>query len=325
MNVILLKELISDKEREQLMQEFPQFQILISEESGEFCKDNGRCSLVEIVYGDRLTVKEFKTMSQLRWVHVPNPYVELLCIDEIEATGKILVTTSKEESITQIIEFAMSGVYAFSKNLFHWFQANPHDIAVHGDFWMSSMWQTRDKIFLQIGLGTVGSQMAARAKKIGFKVWGVQDPPSFHPHCHKVIPQKELHSVLPAVDVVCVMPPRDEKPVQWIGKRELELLKEDAVLLSIGLKTSVDMTALERESLHPKLRGVVIDARGAEKYNPKSVLWKLPHVMITPGIASLPKTQTGKGFKTFLHNLRQFVHGNFSDMQNLVYPKSKEK
>lgn len=322
MNVILIKEFLSWSEREKIEAEFPNFRLIFEEDTGCLEQQNDKCSLVEIVYGCNLTYKELEKLPQLRWIHCPNPNTDCLCLNEISKRENIIVTTTNDENAEQSAEFAMSAFLAFSKNLFIWsrFDQNTKD---QKEFWKQSMWQAQGKTILQIGLGNIGSAIAEKAKQFGFKVWGAQDPSSFHPSCDKVFSHKELHSVLPAADIVCVAYPRNKIPETLLAKRELSLMKPDSVLVLLGSDKVVDMSALEAMAGHPKLRGIFIDTHKASKIKANSPLWTMPNVFITPGVSSSPQSTNGEGIKTFIFNLRQFLRGGLHDMKNVILPKTK--
>lgn len=318
MNAILLKEKLSPNELYRLLTEFPQYKLVIAKNDDMSTLTSDQATQIEILYGSHLSPAEIAYVPQLKWVHVPGPYVEGLCMEDIQQRGNILVSTTKEENLEQIGEFAMSALLAFAKNLFHWHDADASSFLENAEAWKKSMWTPQTRIFLQIGLGLTGTEIARRARQMGFTVWGIQDPPSFHPHCHKVLSRKDLHSLLPAVDAVCLSLPRDRPSSSWFRKPEMALMKADSVLLVLGQGSVLNFEDLAAPEILTKLRGVVLDARFPHEIPSESPLWKSRHVLITPEIASYPQTGGGQPLRMFLYNLRQFLHGNFSDMKNLV-------
>lgn len=154
------------------------------------------------------------------------------------------------------------------------------------------------------------------------RVWGVQKHRSFHPHCHKVLSTQELHSVLPAADVVCLAIPRGEQREKWFKREEMELMKNDSILVIIGSKTIIDENALAGVSKKTgKFRGILLDAFYQIPISPSSELWSIPNIIITPEVAPRPKTSKNEAFRLFRHNLRQYVHSNLTDMKNVIGTK----
>jgi phosphoglycerate dehydrogenase-like enzyme len=95
-------------------------------------------------------------------------------------------------------------------------------------------------------------------------------------------------------------------------------MKEDSILLSIGSSTVFDENALVQVAKTGKFRGILLDAFYQMPIPATSPLWKIPNVIITPDVAQRPKSTQRQAFRLFLYNLRQYVHGNFKDMRNLV-------
>ena len=95
---------------------------------------------------------------------------------------------------------------------------------------------------------------------MGYKVYGIQDPPSFHPHCEKTFSQKELSSILPAADVVCLTLSNKRPEIPSFGANELRLLKEGVILLLFGNGERLSLQDLEAFALSGKARGIAIDA-----------------------------------------------------------------
>ncbi len=175
MNTLLIRDSLEPEELTQLFKEFPQYTIqLIEIEKPLYELGVETCSQIEILYGCVLSKEELNLVSQLRWIHCPSPYLDNLCLDAIKKLGNILISTTKEKNLVQIGEFAIAAAMAFSKKLFYWMSEtrDPMNITLAG--LRKGMWKVNDKIFLQIGLGTIGTEIVKRAKLEGFKVWGVQ-------------------------------------------------------------------------------------------------------------------------------------------------------
>jgi phosphoglycerate dehydrogenase-like enzyme len=179
------------------------------------------------------------------------------------------------------------------------------------------MWDTSGRLFLQVGLGRLGTEIARHAKSVGFTVWGLQDPPSFHPHCQKVLSSTSLKSVLPEVDVLSLALPRDKPFPSVLGEKELTLMKNDSILTVIGLGSVLNLQDLENLAKTGKWRGVLLDAHFTSSFSENSPLRSLPQVIVTPEVGSYPQEKGTRTLGVFMFNLRQYMHGNISDMKNL--------
>lgn len=176
-----------------------------------------------------------------------------------------------------------------------------------------------NKIFLQVGLGSVGQALAKKAVESGMRVYGVDKTTSFKPHCFKQFNYNQLEMVLPEADVVSIALPREQGLQVQFTKELIEKIKNDAILTILGSPRIVDEPVLVEQA--PRFRGILIDAYYQNPIPPQSKLWTIPNLLITPEVAPRPKSQTKEAARTFRFNLRQYLHDNYSDMKNLVDPQ----
>lgn len=324
MKSIVFREPVSLREFRELRAEFPSYRYLWLDEKQQQELEDDQWAWVEVVYGRQLTPLELNKCHRLRWIHSPVPDFSELCLTELEKQGNVIVTNTKEYDYLQVSEYVMAVVSAFSKNLFHWKAVDAEPQTLWKAPWAENMWLMKNRIFLQIGLGDVGSEIAHAAKRMGFRVWGVRRQRSFHAACDKVIEYHELHSVLPVADVVSVAFPRGKRLPEKLRAQEFELMKEDTILTVVSSGDAIDEEALATVAKTGKFRGVALDAFEHAPLPTESPLWNIPNVFITPTISGCPETPENLGFSTFRYNLRQFLHGNFKEMKNLIELRAME-
>jgi len=318
MNIILLQAKLKLEEIDLLLKEFPQYLFLSLTE--EACRNLNpdHWERVEVFYGSKLNKEELSRAPKLRWIHLPNDDSNQICMEAVEKQGNLLVSITESKKSEQVGEFVMGGILAFAKQLFQWKEAVTFPGLIWDSKWRNNMWTLEGKVLLQIGLDSTGSEIAKRAKRSGMKVYGIQKKHSFHPHCDKILSTKELHSVLPAADVVVLALPKSRNYFSWFTEAELALMKEDTVLIVVGNNKAIDEKALVKYVEQQKLRGVLIDMYAKTPINQHSPLFKLPNVIITPQVADVPIIHEEQSFQAFRFNLRQYLHGNFNDMHNLI-------
>lgn len=282
-----------------LREEFPGYELISAVDDPKILESKEVCRDVEIFYGRALTAASFHLMHQLRWIHVPTCSLEDLCLTAIQQRGNILISNTKEEHSRQVGEFVIGTILAFSKNILT--DAPP--------------WCLKNRILLQVGLGHIGTEIARLAQLMGMRVYGIRARKTFHPYCNKVLSIKDLHSVLPAADILSICPPGGRLFQRWKEEAKLELLTPDSILIAIGSGHLLDHIELERVA--PSLRGVAID--GPLHTLPKA-LKDAPNVLLTENKAALPALEEPQGFRLFNYNLRHYVRGNTFDMKNQVDP-----
>ncbi|MCB1149479.1 MAG: D-2-hydroxyacid dehydrogenase [Chlamydiia bacterium] len=296
--------------------EFPQFKFIHAAPDRPLASLGVEtCGAVEILYGSDLKVEELGLVPNLHWIHCPRAYLDRLCVDALIKQGNILISSTKEENLETIGEFALCAALAFAKCIFHWEKGGNNIEALR-----AKMWSAKKCLFLQVGLGRIGSEIARRAAAAGFEVLGVQELASFHPHCKATYNLEELKNLLPKAHIVCLAAPRDKKTVSWFDREEFALMREDSAFMAFGNGAALDIEALAEFAEKGKFRGVLLDAHFRPPLPPESPLWKIPYVINSRESSAYPMTENFHSFHGFLYNLRQYIHGNFGDMRYLLNP-----
>lgn len=317
-NIVLLQVTLSPQELDTLQKEFPQFLFLSFNELTYKNLTSDQWLRVEIIYGNCLTKEEFSSAPQLRWIHTLTPHLDRLCLENINDRGNVLISLTQDENVLQAGEFAIAGILAFAKNLHYWQECKHSSSMIWNSRKRENMWSLKDRLLLQIGLGKTGTEITRRAKEFEMKIWGVQQKNAFHPYCHQLYTISEIHTLLPCADVVCINLPKTKEYENWFGEKELELMKKDSILIILGFSKIVNEEALIQAAETGKFRGILLDVSYRTPLPKTSKLWSLPNILITPDVAGRPKAKQKESFKMFRYNMRQFVHGNFRGMVNLV-------
>ncbi len=319
MNIALLLADFPSQDFKQLSSEFPKLLFLPYPRHPLQPVTPEAWKRTEVIYGERLTADELESAPELRWIHSPTPNLNKLCLKEIEAKGNILISFTKDEHAFEIAEFVFAGFLAFAKNLFQFKEVNRFPHLVWDCKWRNTIETLKKKTLLQIGLGKVGLEIARRAALSDMSVIGMSDKRSYHPHCEESLDYSELKKALPKADFISIALPRDQGLPIKLGKEELALIKNNAILSMIGFANLVDEEALAEAA--PRFRGIILDSYYQFPIPPKSKLWSIPNLIITPEVSPRPKTQGREAFRTFRYNLRQYLHDNFADMKNVVDPR----
>ena len=309
---------LGEQELQQLKREFPLLDFAHFPKSLSNIPDE-IWSVSEIFFGERLNEEDLAKATELRWIHVPSPLLQRLCLKKIEELGNILISTSPEGNVTQIGEFVIANVLAFAKNLLHWKSADLAPSMLWDCKWRNNMWTLKDKIFLQIGLSNAGLEIARQAKCLGMIVWGVDHLSSIHRSCDKNFSFNDLCKLLPEVDIVSMTIPQGMDLGECkLSRRELTLMKDDSILCILGSNKHLDEEALYDLAMGGKFRGILLDTSYQTAIAPKSNVWNTPNLILTPGVAPRPKAKDREAFNLFRINLRQYLNGNYSDMLHLI-------
>ena len=170
----------------------------------------------------------------------------------------------------------------------------------------------RGKTMGIVGLGSVGREVARRARAFGMYVMGVKRFPSSlseEPVDGLFIGYEGLRAMLPDCDVLVITAALTPETYHLIGEMELESLKEGAILINVSRGAIVDEEALINALRSGKLAGAGIDVFEREPLPPDSPLWELQNVVLTPHIGGRSDKTHLRIFERFMENLRRFMSG----------------
>jgi phosphoglycerate dehydrogenase-like enzyme len=144
----------------------------------------------------------------------------------------------------------------------------------------------RGKVMGILGLGSVGKEIAKRAKQFGMVVLGVKRVAEPMRYVDEVFGPSNLTKIISMVDYLVVALPVTPQTKRFLGEKELRLMKEGAVLLNIGRGKTVDEEALTRVLKTGRIRAV-LDVFEKEPLPLESELWDVENVAITPHVSGI--------------------------------------
>jgi glyoxylate reductase len=137
-----------------------------------------------------------------------------------------------------------------------------------------------------VGMGRIGEAVARRAKGFGMDVL-------YHNRTRKPEAEEmhgfvysDLDSLLSKSDFVVLLTPLTEETKNMIGKRELSLMKETAILINVARGGIVDEQALYEALVNKKIWAAGLDVFEQEPVPLDHPLLTLPNVTVLPHIGS---------------------------------------
>jgi D-3-phosphoglycerate dehydrogenase / 2-oxoglutarate reductase len=138
-----------------------------------------------------------------------------------------------------------------------------------------------------VGVGRIGSEVAARALAFGMTVIG------FDPYVAddrftslRIRRAPTLEELLESADVLTVHTPLTEETKSLIGQRELRRLTPGAIVVNMARGGIVDDGALATALASGHLRGAVLDVYASEPLPKDHPIRGLPGVLLTPHIGA---------------------------------------
>ncbi len=161
-----------------------------------------------------------------------------------------------------------------------------------------------------VGLGSIGQEVARRARAFGMKVVAVdpllEEPPEGVAALWK---PADLGSLLVESDFVVIAAPHTPATEGWFGPEQFRRMRSSAYLINIGRGAIVQLDALVAALEAGELAGAGLDVFQIEPLPEDHPLWKMENVIITPHVAGASVRIAERHLATFLDNLGRFVRG----------------
>lgn len=272
----------------------------------------------DIVFGWAVTPRNFARASRLRWIQITAAGVGPLLFPEL-VTSDVIVTNGRGLHAVAMAEHTLGVMLAFVRKLH-----------LARDAQRARRWD-QDLLFREppefrelggstlgiVGMGSIGTEIATRARALGMRVIAVRRHPSADPHpAHEQLGADQLPRLLAASDWVVLVTPLTAATRGLIGARELAVMKKDAVLVNLGRGALVDEAALIEALREGRLGGAALDVFEHEPLPPESPLWEMPHVILTPHISGLGSRYWERAIDLFEANLKRWIHGE--PLENVV-------
>ena len=232
--------------------------------------------------------------------------------DEYERPGTlpegVILTSSSGSNSRSVAEHMLASVLALCRRL-----------PEYRDSQREHRWQDEGKMrtlldstVLVLGAGHVGAAFGAMCRGLGSHTIGVKRHVSGPVEgFDQVCPLEELDSLLPRADVVALTLPHTPQTVGLMDARRIDLMKEDAILISAGRGSVLDQEALARAMQGGKLWGAALDVTVPEPLPADSPLWDIPNLLLTPHVAGGMRLEVTRRtcIQMAQDNLRRYLAG----------------
>lgn len=242
-----------------------------------------------IFVGYSLRAQQLLDAKKLKWIHSTAAGVAQLMYPELRDSG-ILVTNPSGIFSVPMAEHTMGLLIALARNFpdsvrqqdrARWSQQDLWDLPQH-------LSELNGQVLLIVGFGSIGHELARRAKAFDMRVWGVSRSGKGDASLvEKIIPASQLHEGLPHADYVVVSAPETPETRHLIGTHEIGLMKSTARLINVARGSLVDQAALIAALQQKKLAGAALDVTDPEPPAPDDALWQAPNLFLTPHTSAI--------------------------------------
>jgi phosphoglycerate dehydrogenase-like enzyme len=238
----------------------------------------------DIFVGYSLRAEQLKDAKKLKWIHSTAAGVAQLMYPELRDSG-IMVTNPSGIFSVPMAEHTMGLLLALARNFPDSVRGQDRAKWAQQEIWdkPQHLTELNGKVLLIVGYGSIGREVAKRAKAFDMRVWGVTRSGAGEPaHMERLFPATQLREALPAADYVLICAPETAETKQLVGAAEIAKMKRGARLINVGRGSLLDEAALVQALESGALGGAALDVAQTEPLPADSPLWKAANLFITP-------------------------------------------
>lgn len=162
-----------------------------------------------------------------------------------------------------------------------------------------------------VGMGSIGGELARRARAFGMHITGVTRGGRPHPDADEVLPVSRLHEALARADFVVCAAPGSPTTDGLIGEAELAACPPHAIIVNVGRGTVIDTPALVRALRAGTVAGAALDVTEPEPLPDGHPLWGMPNVIVSPHLGgAAPARYNDRLARHVVANVQARLAGN---------------
>lgn len=257
--------------------------------------------------------------QRLRFIQAISAGTDQFDRDKLAARG-IRLASARGVNARAVSEHAMALILALTRKLP---EARDNQAKHVWRAMISEIGQREDelggKTLLIVGLGGIGSRLAALGKAFGLRVMGVKRTPNTGGDAaDSVHGLAELKVLLPQADFVALTCPLNKETERIIDADALSHMKRSAHLVNVARGGCVDEPALTRALADGVIAGAAIDVSMEEPLPAVSTLWNMSNVLITPHTAGETRKYEDNVLDILMDNLERLWRGESSLRNEIV-------
>jgi D-2-hydroxyacid dehydrogenase (NADP+) len=230
---------------------------------------------------------------------------------EALAAAGIRLASAQGVNAEAVAQHAMALILALARQLH---LARDNQARRHWRGMISDLSQREDelagKTLLIVGLGRIGSRLAALARAFGMRTLATKrDASTGADAAEAAFPQERLRELLPQADVVALTCPLTPQTQGLIGAQALAAMKPSAMLVNVARGRVVDEAALVEALAGRRIAAAGIDCTVEEPLPAASPLWALDNALITPHTAGETRRYEDNVIDLLLENLERIWRG----------------
>ncbi|EMA37279.1 D-2-hydroxyacid dehydrogenase [Halococcus hamelinensis] len=245
-------------------------------------------------------------LNAVDWVHTIRSGYDDFPLDAYEERG-VIVTNSTGIAGDLVAESAIGLLCMLAKG-FHRFR----DAQAEHE-WGRLPWrrpfELGESTACIVGLGQIGSSVAARAGVLGMDVTGVDVRPVSTLGLDRIHDVETLTDAVRDARFVVLTTPLNDATHGLVDAEVLAAMRDDAFVVNVSRGAIVDEDALEAALDTGEIAGAALDVFETEPLPEGSPLWDMEEVIVTPHAAAQSVTYGERVARLIETNVGRFDHG----------------
>jgi phosphoglycerate dehydrogenase-like enzyme len=257
--------------------------------------------------------------KKLRWLQLMSAGVDY-CLPYLKDRTGIVLTNFQRVHSDVLSDHVMAMMLALTRGLDLFVRQNVAGAMDASRVPPERMWQLRDRTLLVVGLGGIGTDVAAKAHAFGMHVIATRNSRRAAPDfVDDVGVADELPDLIGKADVVVMTAPLTAETAHLFDAAMFGRMKKGAIFINItrgGVVVQDDLIAALESG---QLGAAGLDVTTPEPLPRNDPLFAAPNILLTPhvaGRASASGAGREEGWRVVRENLRRYVAGD--KLYNLV-------
>jgi phosphoglycerate dehydrogenase-like enzyme len=243
---------------------------------------------------------------RLRWVQATSAGVGQFAKRHGLLETNLIITSASGVHAGPLAEFALMAMLMFTK-----------DVARMERDRQARRWdrcavrELAGQTVVIVGLGRIGSAVAAAARAFGVRTIGIVRAPAGRSAQASGVDQlagpESLLELAPQADTLVICAPHTPQTGGLVSAEIIAALKPGAVVVNVGRGQVIDEEALLNALREGRLRGAALDVFHREPLPADSPFWELENVIISSHSASTGLGENARLTDLFADNLRRYL------------------
>ncbi len=306
---VLIYHKMEERYLDYLKSKFEDYSFVASTDRAEMEREIEDADILITFKLDKETLDKAK---KVKWIQALSAGIETYPIEEIKKRG-IILTNGRGIHKIHMAEYAICVMIMLARNM-HTMMRNKSEGKWERKISQGEIYGATLGI---IGLGSIGMEIAKKAKFMGMKVLGVKRDIIESEYVDKVYPQEEMAEVFKESDYIINLLPSIKSTSGLIDKKYFDVMKKDACFINMGRGSTVNEDDMADALKNGRIKAMASDVFKTEPLPENSPLWGIDNMIITPHICGESNKYIDRAIPIIENNIKSFKgEGKYINLVN---------